>query len=75
MGLPLKCFSPEKMLAHAYNLLNENGTIFVINQGIDEYNMQKQHCELLDISYVDFGEINSVFLEYEFKYYLTLIKK
>lgn len=74
-GLPLKHFSPEKMLSHAYCLLNEGGVIFVINQGIDEYNRQKQLCELLNIPYVDVGEINSIFIEYDFKYYLTLIKK
>lgn len=74
-GLPLKHFSPEKMLEHAYSLLNENGEIFVINQGIDEYNKQKQLCDLLNIPYLAVGEISSVFVEYEFKYYLTLIKK
>lgn len=74
-GLPLKHFSPEKMLEHAYSLLNNDGIIFVLNQGVDEYNRQKQLCELLNIHYVDIGEIISVFIEYEFKYYLTLIKK
>lgn len=35
-GLPLKYFKPEKMLIHAYNLLNKDGEMLIINQGEKE---------------------------------------
>lgn len=74
-GLPLKHFSPEKMLAHAFSLLNDNGIIFILNQGAEEYDKQKEMYSDLRFDYQDIGEVNSVFFEYEFKYYLTLVKK
>lgn len=74
-GLPLRYFSPEKLLSHAYSLLNDNGVIFVINQGFEEYTQQKDMYKKLSVPYTDIGEIESCFAKFEFVYYLTLVKK
>lgn len=74
-GLPKKYFLPEKMLVHAYNLLNINGQILIINQGAVEYKAQKALCEKLNILYKPLGEIKSGFLEYQNSRYAILIKK
>lgn len=74
-GLPLRHFNPEKMLAHSYNLLKDKGIIFIVNQGFEEYQRQKELYNQLNIQYIDIGEIQSSFLKYEFTYYLTLVKK
>lgn len=71
-GLPLNCFAPEKMLSHAYNSLIEGGKIFIINQGLDEYNAQKILCEKLEINYDELGKIESSFLKYKDRYALII---
>lgn len=73
-GLPKKYFQPERMLMHAYNSLNEDGEIFIINQGEAEYNAQKVLCEKLNIPYTPIGEVKSEFLSYQNPRYLILIK-
>lgn len=73
-GLPKKYFQPEKMLTHALNSLNENGEIFIINQGEDEYKIQKALCEKLNITYTPLGEVKSEFLQYQIPRYSVLIK-
>lgn len=73
-GLPKKYFQPEKMLMHAYNSLNKDGIIFIINQGETEYKVQKELCEKLNIPCVQVGAIKSEFLSYKNSRYLTLIK-
>ena len=40
-GLPKKYFYPEKLLDHAYNLLNQNGEMLIVNQGEKEFEVQK----------------------------------
>ena len=72
-GLPEKHFQPEKMLKHAYESLNPNGKIFIINQGIEEYEEQKKLCHDLEIPYQALDEINSKFLKYENKRYSIVI--
>lgn len=73
-GLPGRYFQPESMLEHAYNVLNPDGKIFIINQGEIEYEMQKTLCEKLNIKFVQIGEIKSVFYNYKPRY-LTIISK
>lgn len=72
-GLPEKYFQPEKMLNHARQSLNPNGKIFIINQGLEEYEAQKTLCKNLGISYQELGEVSSCFLKYENKRYATLL--
>lgn len=74
-GLPLKYFKPETMLEHAYNSLNEGGTIFIINQGAVEYNIQIELCRNLKIPCTELGQIKSEILDYEIPRYAILIKK
>lgn len=74
-GLPMEYFQPEKMLEHAYNSLNNDGQIFIINQGEVEHEVQKALCEKLNINYIPIGEIQSEFVNYKIPRYAILIKK
>lgn len=48
-GLPLRYFKPKEMLIHAYNLLNKNGEMLIINQGIKEAEIQNGLLKALNI--------------------------
>lgn len=74
-GLPKSYFQPEKMLLHAYDLLNEGGKIFIINQGEEEYRAQKELCNKLNLKYESVELIYSKFLNYKYFRYLTLVSK
>jgi hypothetical protein len=74
-GLPMRFFQPEKMLQHAYNSLKNGGKMIIINQGEDEYNIQKKLCGKLNIKYTTFGEVKSEFLDYNIPRHAVLIKK
>lgn len=74
-GLPLEYFRPEQMLKQAYDSLNENGEILIINQGNAEFEYQKKLCKRLKIPFSPIGEIKSEFLSFKYGRYLTLIKK
>lgn len=74
-GLPKKYFQPEKMLMHAFNSLEKDGEIFIINQGEVEYEAQKCLCNKLKIAYTELGEVNSDFYDFQHKRYGILIKK
>lgn len=74
-GLPLKHFKPLEMLKHSYNLLKEGGEILIINQGIDEYNIQKEMNERLNLEAIYFGEIQDNYGIYKNKRYCSKIIK
>jgi len=74
-GLPISYFKPKEMLSHAYNYLKAGGKIFIINQGAEEYDVQKELYQELELSYVDIGIIESEFLSYKIPRYLTLVQK
>lgn len=74
-GLPLKYFKPEKMLEHAFELLNNSGKLLIMNQGENEYNIQKELYKGLKINYQDIGEVTSVFSPFKNKRYCTVVKK
>lgn len=74
-GLPLKYFNPEKMLEHAYNLLNDNGQILIINQGENEYNIQKELNKKLKLNCEYIGEIYNVFNPFKNKRFCSKIKR
>lgn len=75
-GLPKKYFCPEKLLNHIYsNLLNENGQLLVINQGIEEAELQKNLLDKLNIDYKFLGEIENNFFYYKNKRFGYLISK
>ena len=74
-GLPKKFFAPEKMLFHAYELLNSNGEILIINQEEDEYNIQKELNKKLGLNAEYFGQVEDVFNVFSHKRYCSKIKK
>ncbi len=74
-GLPLKYFKPVSMLNYAYNLLNENGKIFIINQGEEEFDKQIELCNKLHFKHNRIGLIENPFCYYTKDRYLTIIKK
>jgi len=63
------------MLKHAYELLNTDGKIYIVNQGQDEYDEQKKLCKELNFQYKDIGLVQSEFLEYKYPRYLIVIEK
>ena len=64
-GLPKRFFEPEKLLNHAYNLLNENGQMLIINQGEIEAELQREFLEKLNVSYKFLGKIKSSYFKYQ----------
>ncbi|MFA6989501.1 MAG: hypothetical protein WC197_05470 [Candidatus Gastranaerophilaceae bacterium] len=69
-GLPLKHFKPHNLFKHAYESLNKNGEIIIINQDEEEYLTQQQILAGLNIPFETKGEFKSTFLDYEHKRYV-----
>ena len=76
-GLPLKYFKPQEMLKHAYNLLNPEGELLIINQGEEEYAIQQDLIGELDIPkiYLPLGEIEDSFDLFKNKRYCSKLTK
>lgn len=62
-GLPKKYFMPEKLLKHAYRLLNKQ--MLIVNQGEEEAEIQKTMLDNLGIEYKELGTIESQALEFK----------
>ncbi len=74
-GLPLEYFRPDEMLRQAYESLKPSGQMMIINQGIEEFEIQKQLCKRLNI-HIQFAEkIESPFSNYKMDRYLILVSK
>jgi SAM-dependent methyltransferase len=74
-GLPLKFFKPQDMLEHAYSLLKPNGTLIIVNQGKEECIEQENLLVKLSIPYSPKGCFKSVFLDFSFERYITIVQK
>ncbi len=74
-GLPLKYFKPEKMLLHAYNLLKDGGQLLVINQGENEYNIQKALNNKLKLNCSYFNAVSDEFNIFKNKRFCSVISK
>ena len=74
-GLPLKYFKPEEMLSRAYELLNPNGELLIINQGEEEYKIQQGLNKKLNIKAEYYNEIDDVFNIFKNKRYCSKIIK
>ena len=74
-GLPLKYFKPEKMLNFAYNLLNDEGQMLIINQGESEYGIQKELIQKLNLNCEYFGEIEDNFNIFKNKRFCLKVTK
>ena len=73
-GLPEKYFYPEKLLKHAFELLENNGQMLIINQGEKEAQMQENMLKNLNIPYKFLGKIENEFFTYQnerFGYIIT----
>ncbi len=76
-GLPLKYFKPQEMLLHAYNLLNPNGELLIVNQGEEEYLIQQELVEKMNVknNYLLLGEIADHFSFFKNKRYCSKLIK
>ena len=74
-GLPLREFQPELLLKKAYSLLKQNGKMLIVNQGINEFEIQKDLLNRLSIPYDEIGKIESAFLEYQHDRFAVIVKK
>lgn len=74
-GLPKRFFQPEKLLLHAYNLLEDKGQMLILNQGEKEADIQRALLEKYDLSYKFLGEISSNNYPYKQKRYGFLVFK
>lgn len=74
-GLPKKYYMPEKLLLHAYSLLEQNGQMLIINQGQKESQIQKEMFEKLNISYTVLNKIESEHFQYMNERYGYLVVK
>lgn len=74
-GLPLDFYLPEKMLKHAYSLLKKGGTMIILNQGIKEFEKQKELLKALNIKFKEYGEFKSEFLSYKHCRYCLKVYK
>lgn len=74
-GLPKSKFYPQKLLEHAYSLLEENGEMLIINQGEMEALEQKNLLEKNKLAYKELGEVLSTHFEYKFKRFGFLVRK
>ena len=72
-GLPKKYFMPEKLLEHAYKLLNKQ--MLIVNQGEEEAEIQKNMLDNLGIEYKKLGTIESQALEFKNSRYGFLVQK
>ena len=63
------------MLAHAFNLLNSNGQMLIVNQGEKEAKIQKELFLNLNIPFKELGEIKSTFFKYQNKRFGWLVEK
>lgn len=74
-GLPLSEFQPEILLKKAYSLLKPNGKMLIVNQGISEFEIQKDLLNKLSIPYDEIGKIESDFLEYQNERFAIIVQK
>lgn len=74
-GLPKNLYYPEKLLEHAYKILEQNGQMLIINQGEIEYEIQKSLLEKLNIPYKELGQITSKEFNYKKTRYGFLCNK
>lgn len=74
-GLPLEYFKPNEMLKHAYDSLSEGGQMLIINQGKEEFEIQKQLLKTANMNYQEIGKIESVFSIYKIDRYLISVEK
>ena len=58
-GLPNRLYEPERLLEHVKRIIAPGGTLFVVNQGKVEYDIQHGLFRALDMSATPLGKIES----------------
>lgn len=71
-GLPDKYFQPENLFEHVYSLLNNSGKMLIINQGVEEFDIQKNIARG-KINYSE--ELINSFYEYQNKRFVSVLEK
>ena len=74
-GLPKKLFNPEALLKHAYGLLNDGAMMFIVNQGEEEFEFQKELFKKLHIPYKPLGKLESEVSPYKLERYGSVVVK
>lgn len=74
-GLPIDFYQPEKIMKHAYSLLEEGGVWIITNQGMDEARKQQEILHSLSIPFKDIGEFCSPFYRYPISHFITIVIK
>lgn len=74
-GLPKKFFKPKEMLEKAFNDLTEDGIMVIVNQDEDEYILQKELFEELEIPYMPCGKFKCSFFEYKYPRYVSIVTR
>ncbi len=75
-GLPLKFYLPKRLAEHAYEILNHQGIIIIVNQTEREKNIQLKILHDLGLNYIEKkNPYTNVFSPYQFNRQITLIKK
>lgn len=75
-GIPLKFLQPEKMMQHAYNFLNPQGIILVVNQLETEKNVQLEIINKLGLNYTVIEKpYTNAFSPFQYERYITLVTK
>lgn len=74
-GLPLDEFRPFELFKHAYSLLNTGGLMFILNQGIEEYEKQQDIFRTIGVEYKLLGKVESSFFEYKYDRYASIVVK
>ncbi len=72
-GLPMRYFMPEKLLRHAYEILEKE--MLIINQGDEEAEIQKALLDKLGIPYESLGVVSSKALEFKNLRYGFIVKR
>lgn len=74
-GLSLSEFNPKKITQKMYDLLEKNGELLIVNQGLAECEKQKEILGELNIKYKDKGIFESIFFDYSYDRYVLKVKK
>lgn len=75
-GLPMKYYQPEKMLEHAYKLLENEGIILIVNQSGIEKDKQAELLNTLGIKFTEFeAPYTNQFSPFSYDRYITVITK
>ncbi|MFB9326781.1 hypothetical protein ACFFSY_12720 [Paenibacillus aurantiacus] len=74
-GLPLGTFQPARLIAHAFDQLEQPGVLIVTNKGPEEQQTLHRLLREAGIPFADQGPFTSAFYAYDIPRYVTLVMK